>query len=157
VLDVARWVREELDRLRAPAIPKTSGSSGLHVYIPMPPGTPYEAGLLFCQIVATIVAKKHPTLATTERAIAARGRRVYVDCLQNILGKTLASAYSARANDFAGVSTPLTWDEIEEGVSPQDFTVRTFAARIEAVGDLWATLRQSKGADLRSVAKYSSA
>jgi bifunctional non-homologous end joining protein LigD len=157
VLDVARWVRDELDRLRAPAIPKTSGSSGLHVYIPMPPGTPYEAGLLFCQIVATIVAKKHPTLATTERAIAARGRRVYVDCLQNILGKTLASAYSARANDFAGVSTPLTWDEIDEGVSPQDFTVRTFAARIEAVGDLWATLRRSKGADLRSVAKYSSA
>ncbi len=120
----------------------------------MPPDTPYQAGLLFAQIVATMVARKHPQAATIERSLEARGRRVYVDYLQNIRAKTLASAYSARANAFAGVSTPVTWDEIDEGVSPRDFTIRTFAARLEAVGDLWAALRRSKGADLRAVMKY---
>jgi bifunctional non-homologous end joining protein LigD len=154
VLDVAGWVREELDALKAPGFPKTSGSGGLHVYIPMPPETPYEAGLLFCQIVATMVAKKHPRQATVERSLKARGSRIYVDYLQNSRGKTLASAYSARANDFAGVSTPLTWEEVEEGVSPKDFTIPTFAARLEKAGDLWAALRKSKGADLRAVMKY---
>ena len=112
-------------------MPKTSGSGGLHVYVPMPPETPYEAGLLFAQIVATMVARKHPKAATVERSLAARGRRIYVDYLQNVKGKTLASAYSARANDFAGVSTPLTWDEVDDGVSPQDFTLRNFAERLE--------------------------
>jgi bifunctional non-homologous end joining protein LigD len=117
----------------------------------MPAGTPYEAGLLFAQIAATMVARKHPNVATVARSVAARGRRIYVDYLQNIKGKTLASAYSARANDFAGVSTPLTWDEIDEGVSPKDFTIRNFAERVEEVGDLWAGLFRSKGADLRAV------
>jgi bifunctional non-homologous end joining protein LigD len=151
VLDVARWVREELELLKAPGFPKTSGSGGLHIYVPMPARTPYEAGLLFVQIVATMVARKHPKVATVERSVAARGRRIYVDYLQNIKSKTLASAYGARANDFAGVSTPLTWDEIDEGVSPKDFTIRNFAERMEAVGDLWAGLFRSKGADLRAV------
>ena len=154
VLDVALWVRDELEVLEAPGFAKTSGAGGLHIYIPMPPDTPYGAGLLFAQIVATIVARKHPKAATVERAIKARGQRVYVDYLQNILGKTLASAYSARANDFAGVSTPLTWDEVEAGVKPQDFTMRNIADRLEAAGDLWAALRKSKGADLRAVMKY---
>ncbi|MBM3819053.1 MAG: DNA ligase D [Acidimicrobiia bacterium] len=152
VLDVARWVRDELDALKAPGFPKTSGSGGLHVYVPMPPDTPYEAGFLFAHIVATMVAKKHPKLATVERSIKARGRRLYVDYMQNVRGKTLASAYSARANDFAGVSTPLTWDEVEDGgLTPKDFTLKSFADRLEAVGDPWAALRKAKGADLRAV------
>jgi bifunctional non-homologous end joining protein LigD len=154
VRDVARWVREELTVLGAPAVAKTSGSAGLHVYVPMPPDTPYQAGLLFCQIVATMVARKHPRAATIERSLKARGRRVYVDYLQNVRGKTLASAYSARANAFAGVSTPVTWDEIDEGASPRDFTICTVAARLDAVGDLWVPLRRSKRADLRAVMKY---
>src|SRR5690606_23073253 len=103
VLDVARWVREELDRLHAPGFPKTSGAGGLHVYVPLPPDTPYDAGLLFCQVVATLVAKRHPKAATVERSVSARGQRIYVDYLQNVQGKTLASAYSARASTFAGV------------------------------------------------------
>ena len=154
VLDVARWVREELAALEAPCWAKTSGAGGLHIYVPMPPDTPYQAGLLFSQIVATVVARKHPKAATVERSLAARGRRVYVDYLQNVRGKTLASAYSARASEFAGVSMPVTWKEIEEGVSPRDFTIRTAAARLQAVGDLWAPLRRSKGADLQAVMKY---
>jgi bifunctional non-homologous end joining protein LigD len=154
VLDVALWVREELETLKAPGFPKTSGAGGLHIYVPMPPDTPFGAGLLFAQILATVVARKHPRAATVERAIKARGQRIYVDYLQNILGKTLASAYSARANDFAGVSTPLTWDEVEAGVKPQDFTMRNIANRLEAAGDLWAALRKSKGANLQAVMKY---
>jgi bifunctional non-homologous end joining protein LigD len=120
----------------------------------MPPETPYQASLLFCQIVATMVARKHPRIATIERSLAARGHRIYVDFMQNARGKTLASAYSARANDFAGVSTPLTWDEIDSGVSPKDFTIRNFAARLASAGDLWAALRKAKGAPLTAVTKY---
>ena len=149
ILDVARWVHDELERLRVPHYPKTSGSEGLHIFIPLAPGTSYEAGVLFCQIVATIVATKHPKVATIERMVKRRkDRTIYVDYLQNIPGKTLACAYSARASAFAGVSTPLTWDEIEERISPQDFTIKTIEARVRQIGDLWAPMRKAKPADL---------
>jgi len=154
VLDVARWIREELDKLGAAGVPKTSGADGLHIYIPLPSGTPYDAGLLYCQIVATIVAQRHPKVATTERAVRARGKRVYIDCFQNILGKTLASAYSARASEHAGVSTPLSWKEIEAGVDRRDFTIETVPARLDKVGDLWAVLRTAKSVDLTSATRY---
>ncbi len=148
VLDVARWIRDELARLQVPAVPKTSGSDGVHIYIPLPPGTSYEAGRLFCEIVATLIADRHPQAATVERSVNARGRRVYVDYLQNIRGKSLATAYSARATDFAGVSAPLTWREIDAGVDRRDFTLRTMPARVRSVGDLWAPLREGPAADL---------
>jgi bifunctional non-homologous end joining protein LigD len=154
VLDVARWVRDQLVRLKAPAFAKTSGSGGLHVYVPMPAKTPYEAGLIYAQIVATMVANAHPKQATVERSVAARGQRVYVDYLQNIRSKTLASVYSARANDFAGVSTPLRWEEIDDGgITPQDFTIVNFGERLATAGDLWTGLLKSKGADLRAVVR----
>jgi bifunctional non-homologous end joining protein LigD len=143
-----------LARLGVPGYPKTSGASGLHVYIPLPPGTAYESGLLLCQIVATIVATKHPKAATVERAVRARpAGTVYVDYLQNIVGKTLATAYSARASVFAGVSTPLDWQEVDAGVDPREFTVRTVLSRFSAKGDLWAGLRTGPSADLRTVLK----
>ena len=91
-------------------------------------------------------------VATVERTVRARPRgTVYVDFLQNILGKTLATAYSARASDFAGVSTPLTWEELDETIDPQDFTIRTAPARFREVGDLWARLRTTKPANLEAV------
>jgi bifunctional non-homologous end joining protein LigD len=154
VLDVARWVRDELQRLGVPGVPKTSGSRGLHIYIPLPPRTTYESGMLFCQLVATIVADKHPKHATVTRAVSDRGRTVYVDYLQNILGKTLATAYSVRASEFAGVSTPLEWSEVDEGVDPCDFTIRSVLDRFEQVGDLWARLRTAPPADLRRALTY---
>ena len=154
VLDVARWIRDELGALGAVGFPKTSGADGLHIYIPLPPKTPYEAGLIFCQIVATIVAHKHPKVATVERAVRARGPKVYVDYLQNIMGKTLATAYSARASAYAGVSTPLTWDEVDEGIRREDFSIKTAPARFKQVGDLWAGLRKAKGVDLTRAARY---
>jgi bifunctional non-homologous end joining protein LigD len=154
VLDVARWIRDELGAIGVPGYPKTSGADGMHIYLALPRGTPYEAGLLFCQIVATVVAQKHPKTATIERAVRSRGPRVYVDYLQNIAGKTLACAYSARASEFAGVSTPLTWDEVDAGVRREDFTIRTVPGRMAAVGDLWRGLRESKGIDLSAVERY---
>src|SRR5581483_12013703 len=157
VLDVARWIRDELDALGAVGVPKTSGASGLHVYIPLPKQTPYDAGLLFCQIIATVVAHKHPKAATVERSVRARGRRTYIDFMQNVLGKTLATAYSARASAYAGVSAPVSWTEIDEGIDREDFTITTMPARLEQVGDLWAALRSSKGVDLGRVARYTEA
>ena len=149
IQDVALWVHEELERLKVPSFPKTSGSEGLHVFIPLPAGTSYETGMLFCQIVATIVATKHPKVATVERMVKKRREKtVYVDYLQNIPGKTLACAYSARASDFAGVSTPLKWSEVGDDISPKDFTIKTIEARVKQVGDLWAGLRTSAPADL---------
>ena len=148
VLDVARWVRDALVSVKATGFAKTSGAGGLHVYVPMPPQTTYESGLLFAQIIATRIAEQHPKEATIERSLKARGRRIYVDYMQNALGKTLASAYSARASEFAGVSTPLTWDEVDEGVSPRDFTVANFDQRITSAGDPWAALRKSTGTKL---------
>jgi bifunctional non-homologous end joining protein LigD len=152
VLDTARAVKEELDRFGIPAVPKTSGSTGLHIYIPLPPKTTYDTGQLLCQIVATMVSTKHPKFATVERFVKRRPRgTVYVDYLQNILGKTIATAYSARASDFAGVSTPLTWDEVEEGVSPKDFTLRTYRERFRSAGDLWKPLRTMKPVNIEKV------
>ncbi len=149
ILDCAEWVEEELDRVKIDGFPKTSGSEGLHVYIPLPPGTPYEAGMLFCQIIATMVAAKHPKVATVERMVRRRkDGTIYVDYLQNIQGKTLACAYSARGSAFAGVSTPLTWKEVRQRPRPQDFTIDTIHARLKKTGDLWEKMRTHRGANL---------
>ena len=159
VLDVACWLHDELDRLGVPCFAKTSGSEGLHIFIPLPPGTPYEAGMIFCQIIATVVADAHPAAATVERMV--RQRRpdaVYIDYLQNIYGKTLACAYSARASPFAGVSTPLTWKEVHEGIAaglrPHDFTMRSIFTRLEQMGDIWAALRAAEPARLEAAFAY---
>jgi bifunctional non-homologous end joining protein LigD len=159
VIEVARWLHDELERLGTPCVAKTSGSSGVHIYIPLPPGTPYEAGMIFCQILATIVASRHPKAATVERMVKKRPTDVvYIDYLQNIYGKTLATAYSARASTFAGVSTPLTWDEVHDGLktglAPQDFTMETIFTRLDGVGDLWAELRTGAPADLHAILQY---
>jgi len=159
VLDVACWLYDELDRLGVPCFAKTSGSEGLHIFIPLPPGTPYEAGMIFCQIVATVVAAAHPAAATVERLVKQRrADAVYIDYLQNIYGKTLACAYSARASPFAGVSTPLTWTEVHEGVAaglrPPDFTMRSIFGRLARVGDLWAALRTVEPARLEAAFAY---
>ncbi len=149
ILDCAEWVEEELDRVKIDGFPKTSGSEGLHIYIPLPRDTPYEAGMLFCQIIATMVAAKHPKVATVERMVRRRkDGTIYVDYLQNIQGKTLACAYSARGSAFAGVSTPLTWKEVGQRPKPQDFTIDTVHARLKKTGDLWEKLRKHKGANL---------
>jgi bifunctional non-homologous end joining protein LigD len=100
-------------------------------------------------MVATLVARRHPRVATVERTVARRDPgAVYVDYLQNIQGKTLACAYSARASAYAGASTPVTWKEMDEKLDPRELTIRTLPARVGQVGDLWSRFRGAAGADL---------
>jgi bifunctional non-homologous end joining protein LigD len=151
VRDVARWVRDELEALGIPGWLKTSGSRGLHIFLPLRPGTSYESGMLFCQIIASFVVHQHPEAATVERTVNKRDpKTVYIDCLQNISGKTLACAYSARASEYAGASTPLAWNELDDRLDPRAFTIQTLPARVAEVGDLWAGLRQAPGIDLEA-------
>jgi bifunctional non-homologous end joining protein LigD len=139
VVQVARWCKEVLDQFKLHAAIKTSGSTGLHIYIPLPPKTPTEAATLVAQFIATEVAERHPREATIERMVKARGgATVYVDFLQNIKGKTIASAYCVRAKPGAPVSTPLLWDELDEGLDPRDFTIATVPDRLREVGDVWS-------------------
>ena len=139
VIKVGTWVKETLDRLGLHAALKTSGSTGLHIYLPLPPKTPNEAATLVAQIIATQVSEAYPKVATIERSVKTRGSTtVYVDYLQNIIGKTVAAAYSARANPHALVSTPLRWDELTDDLDPRDFTIETAPARFAEVGDIWS-------------------
>jgi bifunctional non-homologous end joining protein LigD len=113
--------------------------------------TTYESGRLFCEMVATLIAHRIPKLATVTRTVDHRGRTVYIDYLQNLHGKTLASVYSVRASEFAGVSTPIEWSELERGIQPQDFTIRTVMARFAQTGDRWALFRKTAGVELAEV------
>lgn len=149
--DVARSIHEALDRRHVPALVKTSGATGLHVYVPLAPRTTFDTARKFCERIAAAIAAKHPRVVTVEREIARRGRRVYIDCLQNLRSKTLACAYSARASAFAGVSTPLKWAELETA-EPRDFTPRTMEIRLRTQGDLWAELRKTRGVNVAQVA-----
>jgi len=139
VIDAARWVKEELDSLGLVGVPKTSGASGIHVYIPLPARTSEETALLVAQLVATRVAEAHPAEATVTRAVGQRGAKsIYVDYLQNVRGKTVACAYCVRPVPGAQVSAPLRWDELTDDLRPAAFTITTMPERIAAVGDIWA-------------------
>ena len=132
--------------MKIDGFPKTSGSEGLHIYIPLPPGTPYEAGMLFCQIIATMVAAKHPKVATVERMVRRRkDGTIYVDYLQNIQGKTLACAYSARGSAFAGVSTPLTWKEVRRAAEAAGLHDRHDPSARRRRRRPWEKMRKHKG------------
>jgi bifunctional non-homologous end joining protein LigD len=138
VVEVARLVKEELDRYGLHGALKTSGSTGLHIYLPLPARTPLETATLLAQFVASRVAARAPKIATIDRAVKKRPRgTVYVDYLQNILGKTVAGVYAVRAKPGATVSTPLAWDELTADLDPRAFTLLTVPGRIAALGDLW--------------------
>jgi bifunctional non-homologous end joining protein LigD len=138
VVQVARWAKEVIDGFGLHAAIKTSGSSGLHIYLPLPPKTPNEAATLVAQMIATKVAQAHPKEATIERFVKARGgATVYVDYLQNIQGKTVAGPYCVRAKPGATVSTPLKWTELTDDLDPRDFHIVNAPERFERVGDIW--------------------
>jgi bifunctional non-homologous end joining protein LigD len=145
VREVAQRAHEVMESLGLHGAIKTSGSTGLHIYMPLPPDTPNEAATLVAQIVATRVAQEHPKVATIERSVKARGAAtVYVDYLQNIIGKTVAAAYSARANPDALVSTPIEWNELADDLDPHDFTIETAPDRFASKGDIWAAQLKKK-------------
>jgi bifunctional non-homologous end joining protein LigD len=139
VVEVALLVHDEMRKLGLHGALKTSGATGLHVYLPLPDRTPLEAATLVAQIVATRVAARNPRIATVERMTRNRPRgSVYVDYLQNILGKTVAGVYAVRATPHATVSTPLVWDELTPDLHPSDFTIDSVPERVTRTGDLWA-------------------
>ena len=145
VMQVAKWAKEVLDSFGLHAAIKTSGSEGLHIYLPLPPQTPNEAATLVAQVIATKVASAHPKEATIERMVKARGAAmVYVDYLQNIQGKTVAGPYCVRAKAGATVSTPLRWNELTDDLDPRDFNLGNAAERFEKIGDIWNEAMKKK-------------
>jgi bifunctional non-homologous end joining protein LigD len=124
VLQVALVVKEVADEIGLDVFPKTSGSSGLHVYVPLKPANEYERVAEFARLLASEVARRAPAIATVERTIAKRkSTQVYVDWMQNARGKSLASVFTARAKPKATVSMPLTWKQVSQGVKITDFTI----------------------------------
>jgi bifunctional non-homologous end joining protein LigD len=145
VVQVARWAREVIDEFGLNAAIKTSGSTGLHIYLPLPPKTPNEAATIVAQLIATKVSEAHPKETTIERFVKARGAAtVYVDYLQNIQGKTVAGPYCVRAKPGATVSTPLKWSELTDALDPRDFHLGNAAERFERIGDIWNEAMRKK-------------
>ncbi|GAB6875969.1 non-homologous end-joining DNA ligase [Thermaerobacter litoralis] len=138
-VEVALVVRQVLAALDLEGFPKTSGATGLHVFVPILPEHPYPVVTEFARRVAALVERLRPRLVTTVRAVARRPpEAVYLDFLQNGLGKTLVMVYGPRPRRGAPVSMPVTWEELERGVDPATWTLRTAPARLARTGDLWA-------------------
>lgn len=139
VLQVALVVKEVADEVGLEVFPKTSGSSGLHIYVPLKPNNDYEKVAEFARLFASEVARRAPRIATVERTIAKRAAtQVYVDWMQNARGKSLAAVFTARAKPKATVSMPLTWKQISQGVKITDFTITNVAELLKKKGDPWA-------------------
>ncbi|MBC8031517.1 MAG: hypothetical protein H7Z16_15650 [Pyrinomonadaceae bacterium] len=139
VLQVAKVTKEVCDEVGLNAFPKTSGSSGIHIYLPVKPTNEYESVAEFSRMLASEVAQRAPKIATVERTIAKRGRdQVYVDWMQNARGKSLAAVFTVRAKPKATVSMPLTWKQIEQGVKISDFTVKNVPALLKKKDSAWA-------------------
>jgi bifunctional non-homologous end joining protein LigD len=146
VLDAALVVRDALEALGMTPLVKTTGSKGVHIYVPIVRGPIQKQVWTFAKALAQALAAKHPKLLTAEYRIAARPtRRVLVDYNQNAWGRTLASIYSPRPKPKASVSTPLTWKEVEKGVAITDFRIDNVPARLRKVGDLWKPLLEKRG------------
>jgi bifunctional non-homologous end joining protein LigD len=146
VIETAQVVHEALDTLKMPSVVKTTGSKGLHIYVPIVRGPEQKQVWTFAKALAQELAARNPGLITAEYRVANRPRgRVLVDYNQNRWGSTLASVYSVRPRPEATVSTPVTWKEIDKGVRIEDFTVMNVPARVAKVGDLWKPLLQSRG------------
>ena len=145
VLEVALVCKEVFDELSLPAFPKTSGSSGIHVYLPLKPKYDYRKIAGVAEALANEVAQRAPKIATTQRSLAKRQKQqVYVDAMQNARGKTIAAPYSARAKPGATASMPLTWKQIEKGVKISDFTIKNVPGLVEKNGDVWAKFFDSR-------------
>jgi bifunctional non-homologous end joining protein LigD len=134
-------LRAVLDELGQPSWVKTSGSKGFHAVVRLPARATFERSASFADKVAAIMIERRPDALTQAFAKAERDGRIYIDTGRNRAGATFAAPYTLRPRPGAPVSTPCTWEEIERGaVHPQSFTLRTMAARVAEVGDLWEAL-----------------
>jgi bifunctional non-homologous end joining protein LigD len=138
VLKVARLMKQTLDELGVTGFAKTSGSSGIHIFVPIKRRYSFDETMDWAEQVANDTASRNPKIATTERRLAEREQsQIYIDWQQNARGKTIAAAYTVRERPQAPVSAPVNWIEIDEGFKLSDFTIRTMPGRIKTRGDLW--------------------
>ena len=141
VLETALVLRAALEPLEMPSYPKTTGSKGIHIYVPIVRDPTQKQVWTIAKEIAQVLAAANPKLITAQYKIAKRPKgRVLVDYNQNAWGRTLASVYSVRPTSKATVSTPVTWKEIEQGIRIEDFRINNVRARIKKLGDLWKPL-----------------
>jgi len=152
VVEAARITNEILDAINVPSYPKTSGSTGMHIYIPLAGKYTYQQSQLFANIVVKLVHKQIPDYTSLERSIAARKGKMYLDFLQNRPGATIAGPYSLRPKPGATVSTPLSWDEVKPGLTIQHFNIRNAIDRFKETGDLFKGIL-GEGIDLERTIK----
>jgi bifunctional non-homologous end joining protein LigD len=141
--EVALWLKDVLDSLSLSSFIKTTGKTGLHVYVPILRQLDYASARAACETIERYVLQAHPRDVTMEWSVDKRPGKVFLDHNQNVRGKTLASVYSPRAIPEAAVSMPLRWDELG-GVYPTDFTITNAPHRLAEVGDLWADILEAK-------------
>lgn len=144
VVDVALVIKEILDKAGATCYCKTSGATGLHIYIPLQAAYTYDQARPFAELIAVLAVQQVPSFTTIERQLNKRWGRIYVDYLQNRRGQTLASAYSLRPVPGASISTPLAWKEVRHGLQPLDFNITNIHKRLEKTGDLFAGVLKDK-------------
>jgi bifunctional non-homologous end joining protein LigD len=146
VLDTALRVRDALAKLKITSYAKTTGSRGIHVYIPIQRGPVQKQVWTFAKSMAQRLAAENPSLITSEYRVAKRpAGHVLVDYNQNAWGRTLASVYSVRPAAQATVSTPVTWWEVEAGFRMEDFRMENVPERVARLGDLWKPLTATRG------------
>jgi bifunctional non-homologous end joining protein LigD len=144
VIETARVVKDVFDKAEAACYCKTSGASGLHIYVPLHAAYDYNQVRSFAEVIATLTQAQLPQLTTLERALSKRNGRIYVDYLQNSRGQTLASVYSLRPIPQASVSTPLDWKEVKPGLHPSQFNIQTITKRVNKTGDLFRGVLKEK-------------
>jgi bifunctional non-homologous end joining protein LigD len=137
VIETARAVHEILEKAGATSYCKTSGATGLHIYVPLNAKYDYEHARQFGQIIATLAQEQLPGFTSLERSLSKRGNKIYIDYLQNSRGQTIASAYSVRPMPGAQVSAPLLWKEVKEGLHPSSFTIFNIEKRVKELGDIF--------------------
>lgn len=155
VVDTALVIREILEELKIKSYCKTSGASGMHIFVPLKAKYRYAEVLAFAKMVARAAEEKLPNVISLERNPAKRQKRVYIDVLQNNETKMVIGAYSVRARPGATVSTPLLWKEVKHGLDPRGFTIKTVVQRLKKGDPFKGVL--GKGIDLKAAIKKLSA
>lgn len=150
-VELAHSLRSLCTDIGLPAFPKTSGQTGLHVFVPLGPRVPFLAARVLADLLGHMLCRRHPDTATMERVVAKRGARVYVDTGQTGPSRTIVAPFSVRATPGARVSTPLAWDEVTADLDPSRFTIETVVARVAERGDPMAPILVARP-DVRAAA-----
>ncbi|WP_031428317.1 DNA ligase D [Flavimarina sp. Hel_I_48] len=149
VIETAQCIKDILDKAKIPGFCKTSGSRGLHIYIPLAGNYSYSEARDFTKLICYFVQQRLPKLTTLERTIKKRNGRIYLDCMQNRKAQTLAAAYCVRPKPQAPVSAPLLWKEVKSGLRIADFTLSNMQERIAEHGDLFKAVLE-EGIDMEA-------